>query len=211
MKIDKEFKRALSELPDSEKDKLVMRLLRRDHKLAKRLHYELMGDFSKEDLRNDFFTNTIREFEGIKSFGRYKPGYLSMSLRALSGEIASYLFTTKDKYGEALMNLYMLNKAFEYFSDEINAHYQTIKGNKLAVYIVNKAFNTRILVHKLDDDLYIDFQDDIIQLGNHFGNNHGMMDTSIFHGFDVNWLMNEEVPEDIEGIQKDLRRRGYLK
>lgn len=211
MKIDKEFKRALSELPNSEKDKLVMRLLRRDHKLAKRLHYELIGDFSKEDLRDDFFTNTKKEFDAIKSFGKYKPGYLSMSLRILSGEISSYLFTTKDKYGEALMNLYLLNTAFEYFSEEINTHYQTVKGNKLAVYIVNKAFNTRILIHKLDNDLFNDFQDDLIQLGRHFGNNHGMMDTSIFHGFDVNWLMNEEVPEDIEGIQKDLRKRGYLK
>jgi hypothetical protein len=37
------------------------------------------------------------------------------------------------------------------------------------------------------------------------------MDTSIFHGFDVNWLMMEEIPEDIEEIKKDLRKRGYLK
>ncbi|MEX1190617.1 MAG: hypothetical protein WEA99_01505 [Brumimicrobium sp.] len=211
MKIDKEFKRALSELPDREKDKLVAMLVRRDKRLAKRLHYELIGDFSKEDLRDDFFDNTIREFEEIKSFGKYKPGYLSMALRTLSGEIASYQFTTKDKYGEALINLYLLNKAFEYFSDDINIHHRTEKGNKLAAYIVNKAFNTRILINRLEEDFYIDFKEDLHILGKHFGNNHGMMDTSIFHGFDVNWLMKERLPEDIEEIQKDLRKRGYLK
>ncbi|MGM0477708.1 MAG: hypothetical protein ACQERC_00670 [Bacteroidota bacterium] len=211
MAIDKTFKRALSNLPDREKDKLVLKLVRRDHKIARRLHYELIGDFSKEDLRDDFFENTIRELERIKRSGRYKPGYLSMVLRSLSGDIASYLFTTKDKYGEALMNLYLLNKVFESFSEDIDAHYQTTKGNKLAVYLVNKAFNTRILIHKLDADHYIDFRDDLIQLGRHFGNNHGIMDTSIYHGFDVNWLMNEDIPEDIEERRKELRKRGYLK
>lgn len=211
MKIDKEFKRALSELTSREKDKLVARLVRRDKKLAKRLHYELIGDFSKEDLRNDFFENTIQEFKNIRTFGKYKPGYLSMALRKLSGEIASYLFTTKDKYGEALMNLFLLNKTFEYFSEEINTYYRTLKGNKLAVYVVNKAFNTRILIEQLDADLYIDFRDNLIRLGKHFGNNQGIMDTSIFHGFDVNWLMKQQLPEDIEEVQKDLRKRGYLK
>lgn len=210
MKIDKEFKRALSELPDREKDKLVAMLVRRDKKLAKRLHYELIGDFSKEDLQEEVFENTITEFDKLKR-NPFQPKYLSATLRKLSAEIASYLFTTKDKYGEALLNLYLLNKTFEYFSDDINIHYRTEKGNKLAIYIVNKAFNTRILINKLEEDFYIDFKEGLHSLGNHFGNNHGMMDTSIFHGFDVNWLMNEEVPEDIEKIQKDLRKRGYLK
>jgi len=229
MKIDKDFKKALSELPDREKDKLVAMLLRRDPRLAKRLHYELLGDFSKEDLQSTFLENVTSAFEHIKRY-HYKPGYLSMTLRQLSGEIGSYLFTTRDKHGEALMNLQLLNRTFEQFSTEINEYYQTKinrtfeqfsteineyyqtkKGQKLAIYLVNKAFNTRILIHKLDKDLYIDFRDDLETLCNHFANNHGIMDTSIYHGFDVNWLMNEELPKNIEAIRKDLRARGYLK
>ena len=210
MKIDKDFKKALSELPDREKDKLVAMLLRRDPRLAKRLHYELLGDFSKEDLQSTFLENVTSAFEHIKRY-HYKPGYLSMTLRQLSGEIGSYLFTTRDKHGEALMNLQLLNRTFEQFSTEINEYYQTKKGQKLAIYLVNKAFNTRILIHKLYKDLYIDFRDDLETLCNHFANNHGIMDTSIYHGFDVNWLMNEELPKNIEAIRKDLRARGYLK
>ena len=210
IEIDKEFKRALRELPDREKDKLVLKLVRRDYKLAKRLHYELMGDFSREDLQHEFKESILSSFKRIKAY-KYKPGYLSMVLRGLSGEISSYKFTTKDKYGEAMMNLFLLNKTFEYFSDEINEFARTDKGSKLAVYIVNKTFNLRVAIHKLDRDLFIDFKEDLLKLGNHFGENHGIMNTCIFHGFDPNWLMRQEVPEDIEQIQKDLRKQGYLK
>jgi hypothetical protein len=76
MKIDKDFKKALSEMPDPEKDKLVAMLLRRDKKLAKRLHYELIGDFSKEDLQSEFFKHTIEKVENIKDFCLYRDIYL---------------------------------------------------------------------------------------------------------------------------------------
>jgi predicted unusual protein kinase regulating ubiquinone biosynthesis (AarF/ABC1/UbiB family) len=210
MKIDKEFKRALSKLPDSEKDKLIAMLVRRDKKLAKRLHYELIGDFTKEDLQNDFYENVTIAFENVQQ-SHFKPISLSRALRKLSSEIASYLFTTKDKYGEVLLNLYLMNKTFEYFSDEVNTFSGTDKGRKLAVYIINKTFNLRIAINKLDPDLYIDFQEDLTKLGRYFEKNNGIVQTSKYHGFDIDWLLEREVPENIELIQKDLRRRGFLK
>ncbi len=210
MKIDKEFKRALSELPDREKDKLIAMLVRRDKKLAKRLHYELIGDFSKEDLQEEIFENTITEFDKLKR-NPFQPKYLSATLRKLSAEIAGYLFTTKDKYGEALLNLYLMNKTFEYFSDEVNTFSGTDKGRKLAVYIINKTFNLRIAINKLDPDLYIDFQEDLMNLGKYFKKNNGIVQTCKYHGFNIDWLLERDIPENIELIQKDLRRKGFLK
>jgi hypothetical protein len=210
MKIDKEFKRALNELPDGEKDKLVAMLVRRDKKLAKRLHYELIGDFTKEDLQNEFYENVAFAFENIQQ-SYFKPIDLSRALRKMSSEIASYLFTTKDKYGEALLNLYLMNKAFKYFSDEINTFSGSEKGRKLAVYIVNKTFNLRISINKMDSDLYIDFQEDLAKLGGYFEKNHGIKQTCKYHGFDTDWLLEREVPENIDLIRQDLRRRGFLK
>ena len=210
MKVDKEFKRALSELPDREKDKLIAMLVRRDKKLAKRLHYELMGDFTKEDLQNEFYENLSIAFERVQH-SHFKPIHLSRALRKLSSEIASYLYTTKDKYGDALLNLYLINKAFEYFSDEINTFAGTDKGRKLAVYIVNKTFNLRITINKLEPDLYIDFEEELHRLGSFFEKNKGIVQTCKYHGFDIDWLLEREVPENIEMMQKDLRRRGFLK
>jgi hypothetical protein len=210
MQIDKEFKQELSLLPEKEKDKMVLKLLRRDKKLAKRLHYELIGDFSKEDLQNEFEESLISTFKRIKAYN-FKPGYLSMALRGLSSEISSYLFTTKDKYGEALMNLFLMNKSFEYFSEEVDKYSGTDKGRKLAVYIVNKTFNLRVAINKQDPDLYTDFAEELRTLGKYFGKNDGIMQTCIYHGFDPNWLLDRDIPENIESIQKDLRSRGFLK
>jgi hypothetical protein len=210
MQIDKEFKKELSLLSDKEKDKLVLRLLRRDKKLAKRLHYELIGDFSKEDLQNDFFENVDDAFEVIKS-NYFKPIHLSRSLRKLSSEIASYLFTTKDKHGQAWLNLYLLNKSFEFFSGEIDSHVGTDKGRKLAVYIVNKAFNTLVIIKKLDPDLYIDFDEELTTLGNHFESNEGVAQTCAYNGFNISWLFDRNIPDNIDSFRKDLRSKGLLR
>lgn len=39
---DIDFKKALQELPEKEKDKLILRLLRRDLDLAEKLYFELV-------------------------------------------------------------------------------------------------------------------------------------------------------------------------
>lgn len=210
MRVDKELKKELSLLPEKEKDKLVLRLLRRDKKLAKRYHYELIGDFTKEDLQNDFFENVKIAFENIDTHS-FKPIALSRALRKLSSEISSYLFTTKDKHGQALMNLYLMNKAFEHFSEKINIFSGTDKGRKLTVYIVNKSFNLRVTIAKLDPDLYIDFKEELIKLGKNFEKNEGIVQTCNYHGFDIKWLLERDIPENIESIQKDLRSKGFLK
>ena len=48
---DIDFKRALQELPEKEKDKLILRLLRRDMDLAEKLYFELVDTDSIEDKR----------------------------------------------------------------------------------------------------------------------------------------------------------------
>lgn len=210
MQIDIEFKKELSLLPDKEKDKLVLRLLRRDKKLAKRLHYELIGAFTKEDLQNDFFENVNEAFEEIKSY-RFAPIHLSRSLRKLSSEIASYLFTTKDKHGQVWLNLYLLNKSFEFFSGEIDSHIGTEKGRKLAVYMINKTINTLAIIKKLDPDLYIDFDKELTSLGESFERNEGIAQMCNYHGFNISWLFDRNIPDNIDSIRKNLRSKGFLK
>ncbi len=210
MQIDKELKNELSLLPDKEKDKLVLRLLRRDKKLAKRLHYELIGAFTKEDLQNDFCKNVIDSFEDIK-INPYLPIFLSRSLRKLSSEIASYLFTTKDKHGQAWLNMYLLNKSFEFFSVEIDSYVGTEKGRKLAVYILNKTFTTLVIIKKLDPDLYIDFDEGLIRLGEQFEKSKGFSETCSYHGFNIKWLFDRNIPDNIDSIRKELRSKGFLR
>ena len=38
-----------------------------------------------------------------------------------------------------------------------------------------------------------------------------LMDETIYHGLDVNWIDYQGITENIVAIQKDIRSRGYLK
>ena len=37
------------------------------------------------------------------------------------------------------------------------------------------------------------------------------MRTAIQNGFDVNWLLHFDIPENIEQIHKNIRSQGYLR
>lgn len=52
---------------------------------------------------------------------------------------------------------------------------------------------------------------DLIKLGRIIGDNKYLMKFAIHNGFDVNWLLRAEIPENIEQIHKDIRDRGYLR
>jgi len=41
--------------------------------------------------------------------------------------------------------------------------------------------------------------------------NKFLMKEAIRNGFDVNWLLNAEIPEDISIIHKQIRAAGFLK
>ena len=53
MTFDDAFKKALQQLPNNEKDKLILKLLKKDLNLANRLHFELVNTDTVEDKRNE--------------------------------------------------------------------------------------------------------------------------------------------------------------
>lgn len=119
MKFDNEFKKAIANLPSIEKDKLILRLLKKDLVLANRLYFELLSDDSVQDRR------IAMEMQVKKRVARmtqtyYSPGYLLVEMRYLSGEITEHVKITKDKYGEASLNLLMLNEILSQNNSKLN-------------------------------------------------------------------------------------------
>ena len=53
MTFDKDFKEAISHLPSSEKDKLILRLLKKDLVLANRLYFEPNGQWRVAHGKNE--------------------------------------------------------------------------------------------------------------------------------------------------------------
>lgn len=209
MKFEKEFKMAISALPAREKDRLLLRLLKKDLALADRLHFELLSTDSVDKRRAEMGKHIKSRVE--KRGDRFNsPGHLMMYLRDISGSINEHVYITKDKFGEASLNLLMLNEALKHTGsriEESSAH----KKHKLCIYIIARAFKILLLINALHEDYLIEFRAHLMQLGKLISNNQSLTETAIRNGFDVNWLLNAEIPEDIRDIHKSVRAQGFLR
>lgn len=209
MKLDKEFKESISNLPSKEKDKLLFRLLKKDEALLNRLYFDLVENKSLENKRQEIEVHLLEQVE-LMSKGYYSPGYLMMDMRYFSGDISRYVKITRDKYGEISLNLLLLNKVLELNSGKILvATYG--KAYKCCLYIIVRAFKILTLIHKIHEDYFIDLKSDLQYLGRQISENHYLMKLAIQNGLDVNWLLAADIPDNILEIHKDLRNQGFLK
>jgi hypothetical protein len=209
MKFEPEFKTAISNLSSSEKDKLIFRLLKKDLLLANQLLFELIDTDTIDDKRKKMQKNIIRQVEQMTN-RFYSSGYLMMDLRYLSGEITQHIKVTKDKTGEAALNLLMLNEVLKKNNPAINNE-RANKSEKLNIYIVARVFKILLLIQKMDEDYFIEYKENLIKLGKLIGANHHLMNIAIHHGLDVNWLINAEIPNNLVEIHKKIKENGYLK
>ncbi|RLJ34192.1 hypothetical protein CLU97_3687 [Chryseobacterium sp. 7] len=210
MKFSEEFKEAVSNLPSIEKDKLIFRLLKKDLVLANRLQFELLSEKSVEELRDEV-EERLKKYCKISSQHIYSIGYLSMDVRDMSGLINKHVSVTKDKFGEAWLNLFLLNELLEQITDQLNDLQYNWKLEKFYVAIIARIFKVLLIVNKLHEDYWVEFNPELEKLGHKVGGIPVLMDLAIQNGLDVNWLIKGGIPEDIQSIHKELRENGYLK
>jgi len=211
MTLDNKFKQAISQLPSDEKDKLIFRLLKKDTDLAERLYFELVSTDSKEDMREQAKRKIESWVNTSKYHAKYStPGMFLMEMRDASGIINQHVHTTKDKYGEVYLQLFLLKEYLKIYN-EFFIGSSLKQSYTLNMYCITKAFKIMVLLKKMHEDLQFDFADDIIETGRLFGDNPLLMNTSKHNGLDVNWLIRNDIPDDIDKIEKNLRQRGYLK
>src|SRR5690606_50752 len=134
MKFSNEFKEALADLPSKEKDRLIVRLLKKDVLLAKRLHFELVGN-KTVDQQRELVKNHLKEKIQDATDGFYSVGYLNMDVRFMSGDINEHLRITKDKFGEVELNLFMTNEILERNRENILSAHPS-KAHKFCTAIV---------------------------------------------------------------------------
>ena len=207
--FSKEFKKAIQELPSTEKDKLIFRLLKRDLDLANRLHFELVDVETVEDKRAAFEIEMLRK---INYFSKrfYSVGYLLQDTRFLSGEITNHVKITKDKFGEISLNMKMLNHLLLINNERIESSTYS-KAYTLCIYIIARAFKILLLIKAIDEDYFLDFREALSTLGKLIYDNPFLMHTAIDNDLDVDWLISGEIPYDIVAIHKDIRANGFLK
>lgn len=206
MKFERDFKIAISNLPSKEKDKLILRLLKKDLTLANRLHFELVNTDSIDEKRDELEKRLYKKTQQITD-RYYSPGILMMDMRELSGEINEHVSITKDKFGEISLNLLLLNEV-------LRLNHQNIEDsnhNKLGIYIVAKIFKILISINSIHEDFQIEFKSSLFLLGSQVSKCNFLMNVAIQNGLDINWLLSNNIPENIKEIHKDIRAQGFLK
>ncbi|MDR2835374.1 MAG: hypothetical protein LBV69_04145 [Bacteroidales bacterium] len=211
MKFDKEFKEAISHLDSKEKDKLILRLQKKDIDLANRLYFELVSGDSIQN-RSEIAIKSIQKyFSDLRISGSYfSPGIFSMYFRKCIGMITEHVKITQDKYGEIVLNIMVIS----YFSEICNKYIEKHNFNEsynFNKYFVAKIFKLMILIKKIDEDYFIDFEDGLEKIGNLIEKSLQLKRVAIENGLDVNWLIFKNIPDNIVEIEKDLRQRVSLK
>ena len=209
MKFSKEFKEAVLHLSENEKDKLLIRLLKKDENLVNRLYFELIDDQTVDDHRLKMESRVEVRAEEITRFAK-SLNHLKMLTRYLSGEISEHVRITKDKFGEVSLNLLMLNTLLKH-SKKLFRKSTQIQARKFSLYVIVRTYRTLLLIDKMHEDLHMEFEDDLHQLGNLIGDEPTLMHFAMQNGLDVNWLIKNEIPEDIARYHKDLKAQGFLK
>ena len=162
MAIEKELKNAIINMPSSEKDKLLLRLVQKDKVLVERLFFELVEEKETLNERRETIKEIIRRGAG---YNQYSAGLLMMSLRDLSGVIACHVKITKDTYGEVELFVYMLNQFYANHADLLQLY--NGKSDTCALYIAKKTQSILAKVAKVNEDYYVDFEGPINTLLDH--------------------------------------------
>jgi len=209
MEFDNEFKQALAELPSKEKDKLILRFLKKDVALANRLHFELVNTMTVEEKQNEMVVK-IEKLTSACTNSYYSPGILLMEMRDISGRITGHVKTTKDKFGEVYLNLLMLNKIVEKNKNNLlDASFS--KSYTFNIYVIARVFKILSQIIKLHEDLQYDLKEELERLGTAISQQPNLMKLSINNGLNVNWLVFFDIPENIDEQMKELRKNGFLK
>jgi hypothetical protein len=209
MVFEKEFKDALLDLPIKEKDKLLLRLLKRDIPLANQLYIELVSTQTVEERRSELEEMVVERVSKMQRYSASIPKLL-LEMRYLSGDITEQIKITKDKFGEISLNLLMLNEILQ-LKPKLQVVSPRSKVPKFTIYVIARAFKLLVLIRAMHEDYLVDFRTDLEKLGELIAQDETLMRTAIQNGLDVNWLISGEIPENIKERQDALRKQGFLK
>ena len=187
IKLPDELKKAISQMPEREKDKLLFRLIAKEPALVKQLSFKLLEDGETTDERRadvkDFIERCMKSM--VRSY--YSPGYLLLDMRHISGRITDHVKTTKDKYGEVELNFYLLIRSLELFGGKTKQA-QARRARTFNSYVVKRTIKLINLVGKMHEDYALDFYEDMKKLAKLIRTQPTMMDMAKNLGLDLRLL-----------------------
>ncbi|KFE97716.1 deoxyuridine 5'-triphosphate nucleotidohydrolase [Chryseobacterium formosense] len=208
MEYSKEFKAALSQLSNIEKDRLIFRLLKKDKILSKKLYFELI-DEETTDQKRDQMEEIVKE--KVEYAAKYisNQKYFVVLIRKISAEITEHVKVTTDKFGDVSLNLFLINQILEYNDKLSRQRFNDIY--KLYLYIINKIVKALALTKKLDEDYWMEIDELLSTVHEKVTSNIYLEKLFINNGIDFNWFNVERIPDHFDLIIKDIKSQGFLK
>lgn len=203
MEFSKEFKEAISNFTSQEKDKLIIRLLKKDRILSHRLYFELIDPETADDKRDQMEVLIKEEVSSVaKKFGRNK--YFLPNIRKISAKITEHVKITTDKFGEVSLTLILISETLKNLP-KTGDHY------KLFIYLLNKIYRSMILTKKLDHDYYLDLGENFEEVRNQIKLNKRLDELALHNGLFLQWFEPENIPDQIDLILKGIKGEGLLR
>lgn len=208
MEYSKEFKQALSEFSSIEKDRLIFRLLKKDKLLSKKLYFEIIDPETTDQKRDQMEENVT---EKLASAARYigNPKYYLSTIRTISAEITEHVKVTTDKFGEVYLNLFLVDQILE--NNDSFAQQRFDNVYKLYIYLINKIVRALLLIKKIDEDYWMEFDEILGKIDDKVHENRSLEKLFINNGIDFNWLQSENLPENLDLIIKNIKSQGFLR
>lgn len=203
MEYSKEFKEALSDFTAKEKDKLILRLLRKDRILSHRLYFELIDVETVDDKRNQMESLIKSEvLEAAKKYGRTK--YFLPKIRKISAQTTEHVKITTDKFGEVSLSLLLIAEVLKNLPKTGN-HY------KLFIYLLNKLFRAFLLTKKLDADYFLELKGDYETVNELILLNKNLKEIALDNKLRFDWFNPENIPDNFDVILKEIKAQGLLR
>lgn len=165
---DPKLKAAVLDLPQKEKDKLLVRLVSKDKMLMKQLHFQLLEDELDleqriESLREKLermFDTTVERYDIQNTPNTHYYRNLNNLMRVASGLVNEHEKVTKDKLSEVEFRIFILNAAFENFPRLFEPSSFTT-AFKMQQYVVMRVRATANKYAKLHEDLRFDLRENM--------------------------------------------------
>jgi hypothetical protein len=192
--ISPELKEAISDISQKEKDRLIFRLLPKDPKLIDKLSYQLLENAATQEERREELNQWIVKKLSIYPAHYYSPGYLLLTFREISGRITYHKDITGDKLGEIELTYLMMAEGIERNISQLKRA-GTFSAYSFNEYVVKRILKLITLSKKIHEDLHLEFEDNMVKLGQLLKEIPSMGKVLEEYDLDINWLINAEIPE----------------
>lgn len=147
-----DFKKAIKQLSEKEKEDVILKAVRRDAELYELLTYELLPEVSLEQVVAETSERIYTLM--FQPSGRIFSKAITRSLRKAIKEIARFKRITKDAKGEIDLHMYLLRLIFENFSGQFESTYKTffVATARLVVRTI------QLIQKKLHPDYHLEYK-----------------------------------------------------